>query len=56
MSVAGRISCRNFVDWNGYAYFSNWFYNGMFKVEIGTGNTTFLGHFEGDGFEFKGIL
>ncbi len=48
MSVAGRISCRNFVDWNGYAYFSNWFYNGMFKVEIGTGNTTFLGHFEGD--------
>lgn len=48
MSVAGRISCRNFIDWNGYAYFSNWFYNGMFKVEIRTGNTTFLGSFEGE--------
>lgn len=48
MSAAGRISCRNFIDWNGYAYFSNWFYNGMFKVDIETGNTTFLGNFEGD--------
>lgn len=27
------------------AYFSNWFYNGFFKVEINTGKTTFLGHF-----------
>lgn len=48
MSVFERISCHKFVEVNGYAYFSNWFYNGMFKVEIKTGKTTFLGSFEGE--------
>lgn len=48
MSMFERISCRNFVEVDGYAYFSNWFYNGMYKVEIKTGKTTFLGRFEGE--------
>lgn len=43
-----RICCQNFVEANGYAYFSNWFYNGMFMVEIETGRTIFLGDFGGE--------
>lgn len=46
MSVLERISCHNFIEVEGYAYFSGWFYNGFFKVEIETGKTTFLGWFE----------
>ena len=49
MNVLERISCHNFIIANGYAYFSNWFYNAMFKVEIATGKTTFLGIFEDEG-------
>lgn len=48
MDVLERISCHNFVVLDGYAYFSNWSYNGFFKVEILTGKTFFLGHFEGE--------
>lgn len=46
MKILGRISCRNFVELHEYIYFSNWFYNGLFKVETKTGQTTFLGYFE----------
>lgn len=41
-----RISCHHFVELDGYAYFSNWFYNGLFQVELKTGKTVFLGPFE----------
>lgn len=40
-----RISCHHFIEINGYAYFSNWFYNGLFQVALETGNTVFLGSF-----------
>lgn len=46
MSKYERISCHHFIEVNGYAYFSNWFYNGLFRVELETGNTMFLGGFE----------
>lgn len=45
MSKYERISCHHFVERNGYAYFSNWFYNGLFQVELKTGKTMFLGTF-----------
>lgn len=48
MDALERIACHNFVVADGYAYFSSWFYNGLFKVEILTGRTTFLGYFEGE--------
>lgn len=48
MDALERIACHNFVVVDGYAYFSSWFYNGLFKVEILTGRTTFLGYFEGE--------
>lgn len=41
-----RISCHHFAEINGYAYFSNWFYNGLFRVELKTGKTLFLGIFK----------
>lgn len=41
-----RISCHHFVEIDGYAYFSNWFYNGLFQVELKTGKTLFLGTFK----------
>ncbi len=41
-----RISCHDFIEFDGYAWFSNWFYNGLFQVEIETGKTKFLGGFE----------
>lgn len=50
MNALKRISCHNFIEVDGYAYFSNWFYNGLFKVEIKTGKTFFLGSFEGEKF------
>lgn len=46
MNEFERISCHHFVEINGYAYFSNWFYNGLFQVELKTGKTVFLGCFE----------
>ncbi len=46
MNVLERIACRNFVVAKGFAYFSSWFYNGLYKVEIETGKTVFLGYFE----------
>lgn len=46
MLVLERISCINFVEKDGHAFFSNRFYNGLFKVEIRTGKTVFLGCFE----------
>ena len=45
MDVLERIACHNFVVADGYAYFSNWFYNGLYKVEIETGKTIFLDYF-----------
>lgn len=45
-----RISCHNFIEVDGYAYFSNWFCNGLFKVKIGTGETNFLGCFEDESY------
>lgn len=45
MNVLENISAYNFVEIDGYAYFSNMFYNALFKVEIRTGKTTFLGSF-----------
>ncbi|MCI8454245.1 MAG: hypothetical protein HFE84_06495 [Lachnospiraceae bacterium] len=50
-----RISCHDFVEYGGYAWFSNWFYNGLFRVEIDTGKTIFLGHFEGETIYGKNI-
>lgn len=55
MGVLERIACHNFVTVDGYAYFSNWYYNGLFKVEVQTGKTTFLGHFEGEKLSQKNI-
>lgn len=46
MNIFEGISCRNFLEIDGYFYFSHWFYNGLFKVEYKTGKTTFLGSFE----------
>ena len=48
MRVLERISCINFVEKDGYAFFSNQFYNGLFRVEIKTGRTDFLGSFENE--------
>ena len=45
MDMFKRISCHHFVEIDGYAYFSNWFYNGLFQVELKTGRTMFLGSF-----------
>lgn len=50
MSVLERISCRNFLVIDGYAYFSNWFYNGLFKVNIETGEAYFLSYFKEEKF------
>ena len=50
MNMIERISCHRFVEIDGYAYFSNWFYNGLFKVEIKTGKTIFIGCFEKENF------
>ena len=50
-----RISCHNFVEINGNIYFSNWFYNGLFKVEYETGKTTFLGYFNDEKLTEKNI-
>ena len=55
MNVLERISCHNYIIANGYAYFSNWFYNAMFKVEIATGKTTFLGIFEDEAISERNI-
>lgn len=46
MNEFERISCHHFAEINGYAYFSNWFYNGLFQVELKTARTVFLGYFE----------
>lgn len=43
-----RISCHQFIEDSGYAYFSNWFYNGLFRVELKTGKTTFLKAFKNE--------
>lgn len=48
MNICERISCHDFIEIGEYVYFSNWFYNGLFKVEIKTGKTFFLGSFEGE--------
>lgn len=48
MDFLKRIACINFVEADGYAYFSDKFYNGWYKVELKTGATTFLGHFENE--------
>lgn len=50
-----RISCHNFVEVDGDIYFSNWFYNGLFKVEIKTGRTTFLGYFNDENLTERNI-
>lgn len=46
MSVSGQISCHHFVAVDGFAYFSNRSYNGLFQVELKTGKAMFLGAFE----------
>lgn len=46
MSVSEQISCHHFVEVDGYAYFSNRSYNGLFQVELKTGKTKFLGAFK----------
>ena len=48
MNMFESISSYNFVEVNGYAYFSNLFYNAFFKVELKTGKTFFLGNFENE--------
>lgn len=48
MNMLESISSYNFVEIGGYAYFSNLFYNALFKVEIKTGKTIFLGSFENE--------
>lgn len=48
MNMLESISSYNFVEVDGYAYFSNLFYNALFKVEIETGRATFLGNFENE--------
>lgn len=50
-----RISCHNYVEVDGYAFFSNWFYNGLFKVEILTGKAFFLGHFYGEEYSERNL-
>lgn len=45
MNKFERISCHCFIKINGYAYFSNWFYNGLFRTNLKTGETLFLGSF-----------
>lgn len=55
MNVLGRIAGRNFVITDGYAYFSNYIYNGFYKVEIATGKTTFLGCFEDEKLSLRNI-
>jgi len=50
VNVLDRISCHNFVYADRYIYFSNWFYNGLFEVEIETGKTFFYGNFENEKF------
>lgn len=42
------IGCHHFVVDNGYAYFSNWSYNGLFRVELKTGKALFLGSFKNE--------
>lgn len=46
MNRLESISSCNFVEIDGYAYFSNLFYNALFKTEIKSGKTFFLGSFE----------
>ena len=46
MRALERIACTNFVETDGYAYFSGRYYNGLYKVELETGKTAFLGYFE----------
>ncbi len=46
MNMLESISSYNFVEIDGYAYFSNLFYNALFKVDIKNGKTTFLGYFK----------
>lgn len=46
MNMLESISSYNFVEIDGYAYFSNLFYNAFFMVELKTGKATFLGCFE----------
>lgn len=48
MGVISRISCHNFIKINNIAFFSNWFYNGLFEVSLETGKTIFRGSFEGE--------
>lgn len=55
MNMLESISSYNFVEINGYAYFSNLFYNALFKVEVKTGKTTFLGNFAGERFSDTNI-
>lgn len=50
INILNRISCHKFVEIDGYAYFSNWFYNGLFKVEIETGKAFFLGKFKAENY------
>lgn len=46
MKVLERIACTNFVETDGYAYFSGRYYNGLYKSELETGKTIFLRYFE----------
>lgn len=48
MDIFGRIGAFNFTEEKGYIYLSNFFYNGLFKLEVKTGETVFLGHFKGE--------
>lgn len=48
INMLESVSSYNFVEIDGYAYFSNLFYNAFFAVEMKTGKTTFLGCFEGE--------
>lgn len=48
MNRLERIGACNFIEINEEIFFSNCFYNGLFKVESKTGKTTFLGHFENE--------
>lgn len=45
MNRLESISSCNFIEIDGYAYFSNLFYNALFRVEIKSGKTFFLGSF-----------
>ncbi|GFI50436.1 hypothetical protein IMSAGC020_01642 [Lachnospiraceae bacterium] len=55
MNLLEMISCHNFVVIGGYAYFSNCFFNGFFKVKIQTGKTYFLGYFKNEKISEKNI-